>query len=237
MVTESGHVEARFSLGVPTVNNANFLWIGLFAAALNSKGRAGFVMANSASDGGGSEREMRRKLIDAGTVDVIVSTSPNMFFTVTLPVTLWFLDKSKKGTGRADEVLFIDARHIFRQLNRAQRDFTADQIEFIGNIVRLWRGQEGELEAGSGPAMTATFGTDGYRDVLGLCKVATRAQIAAQEWSLNPGRYVGVAPGENVEDEDFRERLVALQEELERLNAEAVRLHDVIATNVGEALA
>ena len=126
-----------------------------FAAALNDKGRAGFVMANSASDAGGSEREMRRKLIETGAVDVIVSTSPNMFFTVTLPVTLWFLDKGKKSTPRADEVLFIDARHIFRQVSRAQRDFTPDQIEFIGNIVRLWRGQEEELEAGSGPAMTA----------------------------------------------------------------------------------
>jgi type I restriction enzyme M protein len=237
LVNDAGHVEARFSLGVPTVNNANYLWIGLFAAALNDKGRAGFVMANSASDAGGSEREIRRKLIETDTVDVIVSTSPNMFFTVTLPVTLWFLDKGKKGTPRADEVLFIDARHIFRQVSRAQRDFTPDQIEFIGNIVRLWRGQEEELEAGSGPAMTATFGDDGYKDVPGLCKVATRAEIAAQDWSLNPGRYVGVAPGEQVEDGDFRERLEALQEELEGLNAEAARLQDVIAANVAEVLA
>lgn len=236
LVNDAGHVEARFSLGVPTVNNANYLWIGLFAAALNDKGRAGFVMANSASDAGGSEREMRRKLIETGAVDVIVSTSPNMFFTVTLPVTLWFLDKGKKGTPRADEVLFIDARQIFRQVSRAQRDFTPDQIEFIGNIVRLWRGQEEELEAGSGPAMTATFGDAGYRDVPGLCKVATRAEIAAQDWSLNPGRYVGVAPGEQVEDGDFRERLEALQEELEGLNTEAARLQDVIAANVAEVL-
>lgn len=237
LVNEAGHVDARFSLGVPTVNNANYLWIGLFAAALNDTGRAGFVMANSASDAGGTEREMRRKLIETGAVDVIVSTSPNMFFTVTLPVTLWFLDKGKKGAPRADEVLFLDARHIFRQVSRAQRDFTPDQIEFIGNIVRLWRGQEEELEAGSGPAMTATFGDDGYKDVLGLCKVATRAEIAAQDWSLNPGRYVGVAPGEQVEDGDFRDRLEALQEELERLNAEAARLQDVIAANVSEVLA
>src|SRR5690606_20030688 len=119
----------------------------------------------------------------------------------------------------------------------ASRDFTPDQIEFIGNIVRLWRGQEEELEAGSGPAMTGTFGDDGYKDVPGLCKVATRAEIAAQDWSLTPGRYVGVAPGEQVEDGDFRERLEALQEELEGLNAEAVRLQDVIAANVAEVLA
>ncbi|MBE7734364.1 type I restriction-modification system subunit M [Devosia faecipullorum] len=238
LVNEAGAVDARFSLGIPTVNNANYLWIGLFAAALNEKGRAGFVMANSASDAGGSEREMRRKLIESGAVDVIISTSPNMFFTVTLPVTLWFLDKGKKGTDRADEVLFIDARNIFRQLTRAHRDFTPDQIELLGNIVRLWRGEEEELEVGSGPEMTRLFGDDsGYRDIPGLCKVATRAEIAAQDWSLNPGRYVGVAPGQQVEDEDFRERLGALQEELEGLNAEAARLQDVIAVNVAEVLA
>lgn len=115
LVNDAGQVEARFSLGIPTVNNANYLWIGLFAAALNDNGRAGFVMANSASDASGSEREMRRKLIETGAADVIISTSPNMFFTVTLPVTLWFLDKGKRNGPRADEVLFIDARQIYHQ--------------------------------------------------------------------------------------------------------------------------
>lgn len=237
LVNEAGKLDARFSLGVPTTNNANYLWIGLFNAALNEQGRAGFVMANSASDAGGSEREMRRKLIESGVVDVIVATSPNMFFTVTLPVTLWFLNKAKAKGPRGDDVLFIDARHIFRQITRAHRDFTPDQIEFLGNVVRMWRGEEEELEAGSGPKMTEVFGDDGYKDVLGLCKVASRAEIAAQDWSLNPGRYVGVAPGEEPDREDFRERLETLQEELEGLNAEGARLQDVIAQNVAEVLA
>ena len=237
LVNEAGHVDARFSLGVPSVNNANYLWIGLFNAALNDHGRAGFVMANSASDAGGTEREMRRKLIESGAVDVIISTSPNMFFTVTLPVTLWFLDKGKKGGAREDQVLFIDARHIFRQVTRAYRDFTPDQIEFLGNIVRLWRGEAVELAAGSGPAMTAHFSDEGYKNIPGLCKVASRVEIAAQDWSLGPGRYVGVAPGEQPDDEDFRERLEGLQEELEGLNAEAARLQTVIAGNVAELLA
>ncbi len=236
LVNEAGKVDARFSLGVPTVNNANYLWIGLFYAALNDRGRAGFVMANSASDAGGSEREMRRKLIETGAVDVIITTSPNMFFTVTLPVTVWFLDKAKAKGDRADQVLFIDARHIFRQVTRAHREYTPEQIEFLGNIVRLWRGEEEELTAGSGQKMTETFGDDGYKDVLGLCKVATRAEIAAQDWSLNPGRYVGVAPGEQQDVEDFKLRLEALQEELEGLNAEATRLQAVIAQNVAEVL-
>lgn len=208
----------------------------MFAAALNASGRAGFVMANSASDAGGSEREMRRKLVESGMVDVIITTSPNMFLTVILPVTLWFLDKGKTRTARADEVLFIDARHIFRQVTRAFRDYTPEQIEFLGNIVRLWRGEEEEVEQGSAALMTATFGDDGYKDIPGLCKVATRAEIAAQDWSLNPGRYVGVAAGEVVDDADFRERLEALQEELEGLNAEAAQLQAVIARNVAEVL-
>lgn len=236
LVNEAGHVDARFSLGVPSVNNANYLWIGLFNAALNDHGRAGFVMANSASDAGGAEREMRRKLIESGAVDVIVSTSPNMFFTVTLPVTLWFLNKGKKGTPREDQVLFIDARHVFRQVTRAHRDFTPDQIEFLGNIVRLWRGEKAELAAGSSPVMAAHFGDESYADILGLCRVATRTEIAAQDWSLSPGRYVGVAPGEQPDNEDFQERLEALQEDLEGLNVEAIQLHSVIARNVAEVL-
>lgn len=102
--------------------------------------------------------------------------------------------------------------------------------------MRLWRGEEAELIAGSGPRMTETFGDDGYKDVPGLCKAASRAEIAAQDWSLNPGRYVGVAPGAAVDDEDFRVRLEALHEELETLNAEAARLQAVIAQNVAEVL-
>jgi type I restriction enzyme M protein len=236
LVNEAGHTEARFSLGVPGVNNANYLWIGLFNAALNEHGRAGFVMANSASDAGNSEREMRRRLVESGAVDVIVSTSPNMFFTVTLPVTLWFLDKGKKGTPREDQVLFIDARHVFRQVTRAHRDLTPEQIEFLGNIVRLWRGKVVELSAGSSSSMAAHFSDGGYKDIPGLCKVTTRAEIAGQDWSLNPGRYVGIAPGKQPDEVDFRERLEALQEELEGLNAEAVRLQGIIAANVAAVL-
>lgn len=237
LVNEAGLVSPRFPLGIPSTNNANYLWIGMFAAALNETGRAGFVMANSASDASGSEREMRRKLVESGMVDVIITTSPNMFLTVTLPVTLWFLDKGKTKTERADEVLFIDARQIYRQAARAFRDFTLEQIEFLGNIVRLWRGEEENVEQGSAAMMTATFGEFCYKDVPGLCKVATRAQIAEQDWSLNPGRYVGVTEGEQVDDADFRERLEALQQQLEGLNAEAARLQDEIAKNVAEVLA
>ena len=125
----------------------------------------------------------------------MVAIGPNFFYTVTLPVTLWFLDRGKRGTPREDTVLFLDARHIFRQIDRAHREFLPEQIEFLANIVRLYRGEELETVAGSesSTARPSTSPTPTYADVPGLCKVATLAEIEAQGWSLNPGRYVGVA--------------------------------------------
>jgi type I restriction enzyme M protein len=193
-------------------------------------------MANSASDAGGSERAMRQKLLESGAIDCVITTSPNMFFTVTLPVTLWFLDRGKAKGPRGDQVLFIDARHIFRQDSRAHRSFTADQIEFLGNIARLWRGEVAETAQGSQERMAEAFEGGRYQDVLGLCKVVSRSEIAAKDWSFNPGRYVGVKPGEEPDDEDFKLKLEGMQEELELLNAEAGRLQNVIADNVAELL-
>jgi len=231
----------RFPFGVPRTDNANMLWIQLFYSSLNNKGRAGFVMANSASDARSSEQEIRKQLIEARGVDVMVAVGPNMFYTVTLPCTLWFLDKGKQGTPRADTILFIDARHIYRQIDRAHRDWTPAQIGFIANLVRLYRGEA--LEAprdGAGETaqkLIEVFGeTPAYRDVPGLCKTATIAEIVAQGWSLNPGRYVGVAPGEDVSDEDFKEKLETLNEELEVLNTQARELEQTIAANVAGLL-
>jgi type I restriction enzyme M protein len=230
----------RFPFGLPRTDNANYLWIQLFYSALNAKGRAGFVMANSASDARSSEQELRQKLIEARAVDVMVAVGPNMFYTVTLPCTLWFLDRGKAKTQRADTVLFIDARHIYRQIDRAHRDWTPAQISFIANLVRLYRGEVPDLNLGGEETVArlkAVFGeTPAYTDVPGLCKAATLAEIEAQGWSLNPGRYVGVAPGEEVSDEDFKEQLEALNEELEGLNAQARELEQIIASNVAGIL-
>jgi type I restriction enzyme M protein len=247
----------RFPFGLPRTDNANYLWIQLFYSALNKNGRAGFVMANSASDARSSEQEIRKQLIEARAVDVIVAVGPNLFYTVTLPCTLWFFDKGKAGRAalprspksgtsgssslpdRADTVLFIDARHIYRQIDRAHRDWTPAQIDFLGNLVRLYRGEV--LDATLGGAETLTkigeiFPDGKYRDVPGLCRAATLKEIEAQGWSLNPGRYVGVAPGEAVSDEDFKAQLETLNEELETLNAQARDLEQTIAGNVAEIL-
>ncbi len=246
--------DPRFPFGMPRVDNANYLWIQHFYSALNESGRAGFVMANSASDARASELEIRRQLIEARVVDVMVAVGSNFFYTVTLPCTLWFLDRGKRGTERENKVLFIDARHVFRQLDRAHRDFTPRQIEYLANVVRLYRGEEVEDRFGVGwsdePEEGMTFPVDGcaplgdpaklfpgneYRDVSGFCKVATVAEIEVQGWSLNPGRYVGVADRAE-EDFDFFERLEELNEELEVLNAEARELEEKIALNIAGIL-
>jgi len=223
--------DPRYPFGLPKADNGNYLWIQVFYSALNETGRAGFVMANSAGDARGSELELRKKMLENRAVDVMISVGPNFFYTVTLPCTLWFLDRGKKKTGRKDKVLFIDARHMFRQIDRAHRDWTLDQIEFISNIVRLYRGEAVETDAGSQSLMKDNFPKGKYADVLGLCKVATLAEIEAQGCSLNPGRYVGVAE-RAPDDFEFSVRLEELNEELETLNAEARELEERIAENV-----
>lgn len=124
-----------------SITDANYLWISLFATSLNEKGRAGFVMPNSASDAGNSEYEIRKKIVDSGIVDCMVSMPSNMFFTVTLPATLWFFDKQKTTTDRRDKILFIDARNTFYQIDRAHREWKEEQIQNLTAIVRLYRGE------------------------------------------------------------------------------------------------
>ena len=227
--------DPHYPFGVPSVDNANYLWIELFYSALNQNGRAGFVMANSASDARGSELEIRRQLIEKGAVDVMIAIGSNFFYTVTLPCTLWFLDRGKVKTPRKEKVLFIDARHIYRQVDRAHRDFSEQQVEFISSIVRLYRG-EAVVTGAESEMLGETFPEGAYQDVAGLCKVATLAEIEAQGWSLNPGRYVGVAERKEAEDFDFAERLEELNEELEILNVEARELEEKIAENVAQIL-
>jgi type I restriction enzyme M protein len=184
------------------------------------------------------------KLIEDDGVDVMVAVSGNFFYTVTLPCALWFLDKNKPAKNK-DKVLFIDARHIFRQVTRAVRDFSSEQLNFIANIVRLYRGQdidntylETHIDEGNDGrySLNDFFKNDKgeftYQDIAGLCKVATKTEIIEQGYSLNPGRYVGVAEGEQQSDEDFSIKLTALQEELEILNSEAHEFEKEIASNV-----
>ncbi|MDW7729300.1 MAG: class I SAM-dependent DNA methyltransferase [Bacillota bacterium] len=227
--------DSRFPFGLPRTDNGNYIWIQIFYSTLNDQGRAGFVMANSASDARSSELEIRKQLIEDKAVDVMVAVGSNFFYTVTLPCTLWFFDRGKKGTDREDKVLFIDARHIFRQLDRAHRDWTPSQVEYLANIARLYRGEEPEDLHGGLELLKEQFSDLEYIDVAGLCKAATLEEIEEQGYSLNPGRYVGVTVREE-DDFDFKERLEELNEELELLNAEARELEERIAENVVKLL-
>ena len=122
------------------VSNANYLWIQYFYSYLNATGRAGFVMASSASDAGHGEKEIRQELINTQAVDIIISIGTNFFYTRSLPCTLWFLDKGKPAECK-DKVLMIDARNIYRVVTRKIRDFTDEQLQNITAISWLYRGQ------------------------------------------------------------------------------------------------
>lgn len=225
----------RYPFGLPRADNANYLWIQLFWSALSEQGRAGFVMANSAGDAGHSERDIRRLLVESRAVDAIVAVGPNMFYTVTLPCTLWFLDRGKAKSKRKDSILFVDARHIYRQVDRAHRDWTEGQVGFLANVVRLYRGEEPDYTLGREEArgkIEEMFGErPKYADVAGLCRAATSYEIAEQDWSLNPGRYVGVADNAEDRDDEFEERFAVLTAEFDALCEQASELQALISAH------
>jgi len=227
--------DPRFKYGIPRADNANYLWIQIFLNALNQDGRCGFVMANSAADARQSELEIRKKIIENHEVDIMISIGPNFFYTVTLPCTLWFFDRGKKNIDRKDKILFIDARNIFYQIDRAHRDFTPEQIEFIANIVRLYRGEEVELLHNETEMFKKHFPDNKYLDIPGLCNVTTIEEVKEQGYSLNPGRYVGIAVTEE-DDYNFYEKLKSLNAELEQLNKESHALEDKISENIKKIL-
>ena len=123
-----------------TIPNANYLWISLFATSLNDTGRAALVMPNSASDARHSEQEIRIRLIEQGLISQMTSLPSNLFYTVTLPASLWFFDKAKAAK-QDTRVLFVDARNVFRQIDRAHRELTDEHIQNLAIITRLQQGQ------------------------------------------------------------------------------------------------
>ena len=229
-----------------TVPNANYLWIGYFATALNDSGKAALVMANSASDAGGSELEIRKKMIQDGIISQMVTLPSNMFSTVTLPATLWFFNKQRTNK---DEILFIDARNIFTQVDRAHRKFSDEQIKNLGIITRLYEGDsdafwqlvdeyksEGKQEEVDW--LLERWPEGKYRDVIGLCKVAKitgEDGIEDNDWSLNAGRYVGVViEDDGMTEEEFRDEMLSLNGEFSKLSAEAEELQKEIGKNMVE---
>lgn len=223
--------DKRYPFGLPTNDNANYLWIQEFYSAMAlGNGKAGFVMANSAADARGSELEIRKQIIESQAVDVMISIGSNFFYNVTLPCTLWFFDNHKTNHTHKDTVLFIDARNIFTQVDRAHREFSDQQLEFIANIVKMYHNKAIENHFDSTGLLQEQFPDSVYQDVAGLCKVASIEDIEAQGWSLNPGRYVGTAV-EEFDEEDFFESFTALNTELLQLNKQAQQIERAIEEN------
>lgn len=239
-----------------TIPNANYLWINYFISALkNETGRGGFVMANSASDAGKSEFEIRKKIIEDGVIKQMVSLPSNMFTSVALPATLWFIDKAKKNTDKKDEILFIDARNVFTQIDRAHRKFSDEQIKNLAIISRLYEGDtqafkdlikeyEDNKKKEDNPEywqkqidwLNERFPNGKYEDVIGLCKVAKldgEDGIIDQDYSLNPGRYVGVViEDDGMTKEEFKDTIKDLNNQMNELNKEAKQLESEISKNL-----
>lgn len=234
-----------------TVPNANYLWISYFATALNETGKAALVMANSASDANKSELEIRKKMIDEGIVSQMVTLPSNMFTSVTLPATLWFFDKNKPNTNKKNEVLFIDARNVFTQIDRAHRKFSEEQIKNLSIITKIYNGDvnsynklideyndnynkskdnkkdywKSQIEW-----LSERFPDGKYQDVIGLCKVVRIDEeegISEQDYSLNPGRYVGVViEDDGLTDEEFKSDLKDIKKAYKKLSDESNQASD-----------
>lgn len=240
-----------------TVPNANYLWISYFATALNQNGKAALVMANSASDAGKSEFDIRKKMIEEGIIKQMVTLPSNMFSSVTLPATLWFFDKNKPNTDKKDEILFIDARNIFTQVDRAHRKFTDEQIKNLSMITRLYDGDteayeklineyKYNLETQENKLywqeqiewLQENFPEGKYRDVIGLCKVAKLEDedgIKDQDYSLNAGRYVGVViENDGLTKDEFKERIFTLSQDIEKLTSKEEELKLKIQNNLNK---
>ncbi len=149
---ESASAAGRLPFGLPGVNaktkeigNANYLWISYFYAYLNEHGRAGFVMASSATDSANKDRDIREKLVRTGDVDVMVSVGNNFFYTLSLPCSLWFFDRNKNADIR-DKVLFIDARNYYTVVDRTLNEWTEWQLRNLQAIVHLYRGEKGKYQ-------------------------------------------------------------------------------------------
>jgi type I restriction enzyme M protein len=225
--------DPRLPFGLPKADNANYLWMQYFYSYLNNKGRAGFVMASSATDAGHSEKLIRQQLIESGVVDCIVSVGSNFFYTRSLPCHVWFYDKGKSKENKK-KILMIDARNVFRKVTTTISDFSEEQLEGLTAIIKMYRGEKPSVNKNN-TWYKDRFPKSKYKDIEGLCKVVTLKEIEANDYSLTPGRYVGVT---FVEDDgiDYKTRLLQIHEELDSLNKDAMQLAKTISNNLKDLI-
>tara|TARA_B100001057_G_scaffold426646_1_gene450903 strand:- start:1987 stop:3540 length:1554 start_codon:yes stop_codon:yes gene_type:complete len=206
--------DSRLKFGLPKNDNGNYMWIQYFHSYLNNKGRAGFVMASSATDAGVSEKLIRQQLLETGDVEAIVSIGNNFFYTRSLPCHIWFLNKNKQSK---DTVLMIDARNTFRKVTSTINDFSPDQLDGLTTIIKSYRGEQVDFTANEW--LTKIFKSGSYEDVEGLCKITSMNDIIENDYSLTPGRYVGFSIQID-EDFDYQSRMKEIHDELSKLNME-----------------
>ena len=203
--------DVRWKYGTPPSGNANYAWIQHMIHHLAPNGKIGLVLANGAlSTQTSGEGEIRKKIVEDDLVEGIVALPTQLFYSVTIPVTLWFISKNKKQKGKT---IFIDARKMGFMLNRKHRDFTEEDINMIADTFTAF--QEGTSE-----------------DVKGFCSVATTEEIAKQDYILTPGRYVGIEEQED-DGEPFEEKMTRLTTELSEMFTKSHELEDEIRQKLG----
>jgi type I restriction enzyme M protein len=215
--------DKRWVHGTPPAGNANYAWLQHILHHLGPRGQAGVVLANgSMSSNQNSEGEIRRAMVEADVVEVMVALPPQLFFNTQIPACLWFLakDKIKSGRDRRGEVLFIDARKLGRMDTRVTRVFDDEDVQRIASTVHRWR-QSGE--AGS---------DEPYADVPGFCRAVRLAEIAEHGHVLTPGRYVG-AEATDDDDEAFNEKMERLTAQLAEQMTKGIELDAVIREKLG----
>lgn len=209
--------DPRWVYGTPPQGNANYAWLQHMLYHLKPNGRAGIVLANgSMSSSQNSEGDIRRAMVDADKVEVMIALPGQLFFNTQIPACLWFLVKEKRV--RQGEVLFIDARKLGRMISRVQCEFTDEVIDRIADTVAAWRGEDASGEA--------------YADVAGYCRSVALAEIAEHGHVLTPGRYVGAEAVEE-DDEGFADKMQKLTELLGEQMAKGAELDQLIRQKLG----
>jgi type I restriction enzyme M protein len=222
--------DKRWVYGTPPAGNANYAWLQHILHHLSPRGQAGVVLANgSMSSNTNNEGVIRKAMVEADVVDVMVALPTQLFFNTPIPACLWFLakDKSgaavpggKKGRDRRGEVLFIDARKLGRMETRVNRVFDDEDVARVASTVHRWRG-DGEDGA-----------DEPYTDVPGFCRAVKLSEIGEHGHVLTPGRYVGAEEADD-DDEAFNEKMERLTAQLAEQMAKGAELDAVIREKLG----
>lgn len=219
--------DPRWVYGTPPQGNANYAWLQHMLYHLKPTGRAGIVLANgSMSSSQNSEGDIRRAMVDADVVEVMVALPGQLFFNTQIPACLWFLTKQK--TARKGEVLFIDARKLGRMISRVQSELDQVAIDRIANTAKAWRGED--MTGVEGFALDEN--TWGYQDIAGFCRSVPLSEIAEHGHVLTPGRYVGAEEVEDC-DEAFADKMTMLTEKLAEQMAKGAELDQLIRQKLG----